>query len=376
MGSNRNLRYVFFLLMAGGAFAVTDLLLGGMPSRQRATVPAESSAIHGDRDVSSQSPSVPSDTADFGKRSSAPLSPVARSVPKSAQPEANLSTEPFPLVAVPVRDVIASYRQRAKAGDARAACWLGRRLAECGVLDSSPAAIAHSAEMKLAQARALNEDEERALDQLRPMFVRMERCRGLTTADYREAYPLLRQAAVAGSSDALATLADTFSALGPGMPNPSDFRQYSVERDAVLWSGMLAGNTKSFNVLTGLSSPHGIGLQSYDARGEPISRERVGILAEVLARLRQRVEQAHPDLHLGMATANRDSPANSAMILTPEQDRRVNDLVTQIFERGWSDAARVKARNKVRPMIRFDDDCEDFDATFDPALSLSKAVPE
>lgn len=370
------LNYAFLLLVAGGAFVATDVLLGSAyklqdaPSESRLTnesdAPLDSVAMRSPPQRPT-APAIPGNVLTLVPRAAAP---------SSAQTPASFSTEPFPLVAVPVHEVIDAYRQRARAGDVRAACWLGRRLAECGVFHSSPVAVEHWTEMKLATARAANQDEARALDELRPVFLRMERCSGLTNADFRDAYPLLRQAALAGSSDALATLADSFSALGPGMPNSADFRQYSVERDATLWFGMLAGNVMSFNMLAGLSSRHGIGLQSHDARGERMSQDRIGILAEVLARLRQRVEERHSGLNLGLVRPKGDYPSDSAQTLSPEQDRRINDLVAEIFERGWSNAARLKERNKRRPMLRADEDCEDFGATFDPELSLSKAVPE
>ncbi|AVP96281.1 hypothetical protein C7S18_03345 [Ahniella affigens] len=299
---------------------------------------------------------------------SAPVAPTAFSAVR------DVPHEPFPALDVPVRTVFDQYLTRAEAGDAKAACWLGQRLAECtrSQLDR---------EKTLRQAGASLDpkmpDSEVALrlETEAQRLAQINRCEGIGAQQFRFALPLLRQAALAGSVEAASSLMRNPNALGPGMPEPESLRLLARDQAGLAWSGIQAGSFDALVRLSEMSVTTGTSMAIGNSQSVSMSGDERLMLHQLMQRLQQRLHTTYPDLRghwmfAGMLL-NERQPNEP---LAPQQIARIHQLADQLFERGWSDAKRVRARAAQRFKVQVESDCQEFAAPFEPDFRLSEVL--
>lgn len=288
--------------------------------------------------------------------------------------EEPLAAEPFPTADVPIRDVLDAYRERAAAGDDRAACWLGHQLALCTRSDEQHWYTMRQIDQILASPN-MDRDDEEALPYLEEDLGQIQRCLGIGVSAQRMAYPLLRQAALAGSLDAISTLSDNDWLLGPGMPDSEHYRQAATDVHGLLWAGIHAGSLKSFRQLAEMSSQTGELLPTgYSARSLLNVDERL-MLYEVMQRLSKKLRSAYPDFKNHWSIGHRRPVAPlDAYRLNPQQSARADDIVEEIFAVGWSDINRIRELTEGVGDLESHAACEQFTIGFNPAFRLNEVL--
>lgn len=271
-----------------------------------------------------------------------------------------VDTSPFPSVDVPIHAVFETYRQRAANGDKRAACWLGRRLQECGSLyDRRDAMLRQMASNLNAVAGDSHASTRLGVDQLR--LDAMQRCEGLLESDLRDAYPLLRQAAEAGSVDALVSLIDPRGALGPGMPNPVHFRQMVRDQPQLMWAAVQAGSPEAFEQLYYLVVTDQSVVAPLAFRQARLTIEQRQVLLGVLQSVQAHLRSQHPEL--GGRASMLNLPVRippELLSSTPRQRVLIDRLAAEVIAKGWLDAERSRASLQQKPRLSSRADCERF----------------
>jgi hypothetical protein len=210
------------------------------------------------------------------------------------------SDAPLPLLATPLRDSLATLRQRADAGEPAAACRLAAEFEYCQQiryrLAAASEAMQDQEQIRLSRSLNLSEEARRNMREMMAanserLLKESEHCRGVPLSTSAERVHYWRQAALGGSMPAL-----RHYAVGNAFRNNETLENldalgvYRREAEALAWRGVASGD-----LLTGLALASALSPQRNELRryflAQAVQPDKVKALALYL-HLKRQLESA------------------------------------------------------------------------------------
>jgi hypothetical protein len=249
------------------AFAVLALLaafwLGGMTA-----APHEADSVPALGAMRSASAGTAGAATTATKTTAPAAAPISTARPIAASSAASsAATLPLPPLDAPLASIIDALRQRANAGDARAACRLAAELRKCELVDVQLAFAQHLEQQRQTseqpdsapgsgRGRGRRDDGQFADAQYRNALAASEHCKGVAQSSPTEQFRYWRQAALQGHIPSMTMYASGNAfRLRNSLSQLQDLEIYRHEAEAIARRAAFAGDTEALLALSMAYAP-------------------------------------------------------------------------------------------------------------------------